>query len=845
MGTSIFQIATIPALFVILAALLITHSADSDRIHRRYLLYFLVVGTLMLAVMVMADQISSEQGNWSLLQIGGLLTPALIGVLAFSILQLRAAAKMRQSTRIGVVVLVLAQVACLYLLRDSRLEIGYLILPNVALLVIGWAVGNRNPWLAVILSLIILAGLWLMYQSSFNPPPEPTNDGIRFSLQWAFYSIPALIIVMPAVLLTTALRPAKNRSRWTQVILRGLACVLPIFPAYTIYWGSVWDQTSDGLFGIAIAQPASIVAVGAGMLMVLALRGRYRLIGLGFMIVMPVIPFQAMQLGRQADYHAITEERADQIALAVDQYKTREGYYPAALTDLTPRDIGYIEQPMILVGETWCYQGGADYYRLGAFYREYFSSPVSLHIYDSAGEPPTQGWDCDGREAAVLEHYPAPDNPAAFQPPQPTALPSSELDFPKTAVEPVLGGIATAVGSWSPDSAYFFFGAQSSDNTTTLHFLDGATGEVCDAAGQFTLVTELRSRHAWLPDGRLFFVNYDGQVVLLTPCTDEVTDITDRLKAAITDIRAYAPETGRLLLQGNSAYWILDAKTLNMQQIEGVVPNPNDLHWDQFTWLPGGNQVVISHLNGHDRTEGSTLYLIAGETGQVVNSLALDLASDQSAPFIEPLIDQQIILSGEGDLLIVDLGTSPAAVTNVMADIFKLDIDYPNEMSSAGWYTEAGGQGYYLVMRLNHPRNKALYWYHSTDNSITTVDNNRSTLVLLPDNQLWDMSPWEDQPSYQDTYDVITLASGASTVVKFPGHVPRNYPRLSFKYLAPTAQIAVASSQGVALHEVTDGAMNRFWDVSGDGYAPALLVSPDGASLIAAKDYGPLYWLRP
>jgi hypothetical protein len=485
-----------------------------------------------------------------------------------------------------------------------------------------------------------------------------------------------------------------------------------------------------------------------------------------------------------------------------------------------------------------------DYYRLGAFYREYFSSPVSLRVYESAGEAPTEDWDCDGREAAVLERFPSPmDNPAAFQPPQPTALPPSELEFPKTGVVPLLDGVTIAPGSWSPDSAYFFFGAQTIENATTLHFLVGDTGEICDVVGQFALVSELRSRHAWLPDGRLFFVNHEGQIVLLMPCSDEVTDITGQFHTTFTDIGAYAPETGLMLLQGEVTYWILDTASMTTQQIAGVTPNPYELHWDRFAWLPGGEQVVISHLNGRDRTEGSTLYLVSGTTGEVLNSLPLELASDQSAPFIEPLIDQQIVLSGEGDLLIVDLSADPPAVTNVMADIFELEIDYPNEMSSAGWY--ADGDGYYLVMRLNHPRNKALYWYHSTDKRITIVDNDRPTLTLLPDNQLWEMSIWEDQPSYQDEYEVITIESGESNIVKFPGHVPRGYPRLNFKYLAPTGQIAAASSQGVALHSLADGAMNVFWNLGGEGYAPALFVAPDGTALIAAQDYGPLYWLRP
>lgn len=213
---------------------------------------------------------------------------------------------------------------------------------------------------------------------------------------------------------------------------------------------------------------------------------------------------------------------------------------------------------------------------------------------------------------------------------------------------------------------------------------------------------------------------------------------------------------------------------------------------------------MISHLNGRDRTEGSTLYLVAGDTGQVIKSLALDLASDQSTPFVEPLIEQQVILSGENDLLLVDMSADPPSVTRVMPDIFDLEIEYPIEVSSAGWY--ANQQGYDLVIRLNHPRNNALYWYHSLDHHVEIVDNNLPTLTLLPDNQLWDMSPWEDQPAYRDEYEVIALETGETNNIQFPGHVPC---------------------------------------AGGDGYTPNLIVAPDGTAFIAAKSYGALYWMHP
>lgn len=101
------------------------------------------------------------------------------------------------------------------------------------------------------------------------------------------------------------------------------------------------DHTSDGLFGLAITMPAGIAAVGAGMVMAVVLPGKYRLGGLAFMALIPLLLFQAFDLGWRVSYHDITEGRAAQIAQALDQFHSREGHYPPTLTELT-RDLMFI-----------------------------------------------------------------------------------------------------------------------------------------------------------------------------------------------------------------------------------------------------------------------------------------------------------------------------------------------------------------------------------------------------------------------------------------------------------------------------------------------------------------------
>jgi hypothetical protein len=739
----------------------------------------------------------------------------------------------------------------LYLLRESRLGVSYFILPGVLLLVIVWGIGLRSRLAALVLTIVAVLGLAALNYTLWNEPPAlPIVDQISMPLGVSFYLMPALLIVLPAVLITLALRPlaetteGERRFTWQQGLLLALALLLPLLPSHVIYWGAIWDQTDDGIFAIVTAQPAAVFAIGAGMAMMLVLRGKYRLAGLAFMLLAPAIAWQAMTLGMQTSHHTITEERAARIAEALGQYRGREGRYPAALAELAPGDLLFIPQPVLLPGETWCYAAEADAYRLEAFYREFFSGPVSLRPYQFAGDAPATA--CGERLAAVQERFHAPmDSPAFFQPPEPTPLPPSALDFPKTPVQPLLEGARAVPGSWSADSHYFFFGAQTSETTMALHFVDNH-GALCSVPDEWAAAESLGRQHAWLPDGRVVYLDTGGRLVLLEPCGDEVIDLTGLVEEPITALAARAPQVGRLLLQGAEHYWLMDGlvqgQKPSVRQVTGVAPNPYDLHWDRFAFLPEGDMVAISHLNGRDAGAGSTLYLVAGESGEVLNSLPLEAASDQSAPWIEGLVGRQVMLSSEDGLLLIDLGSQPPQVTDVAADLFDLDADYPGEFASAGWVADTDGQGYYIVLRLNHPRERALYWLHGPDGAVQVVDDELPTVVLTPDGQVWDMSPWQDAPPTEPENVLVRLATGQSTVLSFAGHTPRSDFRLRYAYLPAMERLVVGSEQGVALHRLADGAMEMFWVLEG-GYSPDVFAAPDGTALVTSKPYGGLYWL--
>jgi hypothetical protein len=861
--TYLQQIAVMPALLLTLASLLALHGPNEEKGKRRFLLFLLVIGVLLLTAVFLTNQPPGAPYNSLSFQLPTLLTPAIAGVLALILLNLKSVGAFNRREKMTAGLLGLAMLILFGLLWNSRLSIAYLILPGAVALAIAWQLSNRYRRLAVFLSLYALAALFF-YNYLFQYQPDPASYvWLRFLLLPAFFIAPALLVGMPALFITMQMQQGTdgkpsgwvNPVRRTKIARLSLTFLLLGSLLYFLFWWAVWDQTQDMGIGFLALPMVGVTAVVAGMIMTTTLSGKHRIVGLLFMVLVPTLLYQVYELGHSISHHEITESRAGQIAEALDQFQAREGYYPETLAALRPRDLLFIWQPVILPGETWCYQGGADFYRLAAFHREFFSSPVSLRVYEAAGEPPSGSWECEAQLAAMKERYSSPmEDPAAFQPPMPTPLPEIEVGMPKTAVQPVLDGLPVAVGSWSPDGRYFVFGAKNGPMTAmTLHFLNGQTGEICTANGDFSYMERLHQHHVWLPDGeseatsdRLLFLDANGEMIVFTPCQPEGERLKDRFSETFTKIGGRGEANGRILLQSEAAFWILDGRSFTLQPISDVTPNLYDLHWDQAAWLPGGERLVISRLDDRSGSNaGATLYLVDGSSGQVETSLHMPGDFGQSAPWVEGLSEAEILLHSSGDWLIVDFSASPPQFTNVLADIFNLDVDFPDEISASGSFVDKDGSGYYLAVRLNHPRNQAVYLYHATTGQVHVYDHEHHTLLLLPDGELWEMAKQEGEPTYRDEYDLVLAAEpqAAQPRLFLSGHTPREYPHLSIRYLVATSQIAVASAHGISLVSLPDGKMTVYWDLVGDGFSPWLLPAPDGSALVAAKDLGGLYYL--
>jgi hypothetical protein len=140
--------------------------------------------------------------------------------------------------------------------------------------------------------------------------------------------------------------------------------------------------------------------------------GRRKLASVFFAAIVPLLMIAAERAGtldRNMEWGTlpgqVTESRAERINRGIQRFQAENGAYPQALSELTPRYLLYIPVPYIIPRQDWCYEGGADYYRFGYVYRDYFSTPASVRIHAAEGEPPDAAWDCD-EEAAKYQDIP-------------------------------------------------------------------------------------------------------------------------------------------------------------------------------------------------------------------------------------------------------------------------------------------------------------------------------------------------------------------------------------------------------------------------------------------------------
>jgi hypothetical protein len=283
-------------------------------------------------------------------------------------------------------------------------------------LIVVLRVARTRPQFLFVLSMVSLLGLRFLNSSalmlSFFGVIETTSGPLVWILMlvWIlFSSVPFLVAGLAAAHVYHYARTSMETGgrlagiiRWTHPVL---AVLLLIYLAYTIYWASIWDQTNDGFGGLFLALSVQLIAVAAGIALVAMLKGRLRFGGVAFGVLAPLLFIQALNRGMEVSYHELTENRAALIEQALERYHLARGSYPMELSELTPRYLLQVPEPVILRDVGWCYRGGENYYQLGTFYREFFGLSVSFRIYNHAGDPP-DSWMCEEKMEYVHTRHP-------------------------------------------------------------------------------------------------------------------------------------------------------------------------------------------------------------------------------------------------------------------------------------------------------------------------------------------------------------------------------------------------------------------------------------------------------
>jgi hypothetical protein len=860
----------IPTVLVIIAAgVLIRKLGHPDTAGQRLFLFVAWAGMGLLAVIFIVSWLMFPP---PLSGLSVLLAPAACSINAMAFLQLHEFSTLRRKDKILIYLALALLVGLTVVLLGANIAkrsvpqfLNGSLVPGAilsgAVLVAGiWRLGRRYSallGLGAFVGLALFNGWVVGVPLPVEPPPA-----LPLWMAWLsaaiYLTLPGSIIAIAALLISIGLEriPLGGQRRlvsWWPVAGRlALAGVLLAYFVYTFAWTWIWDQSDDGMRAVAITSVSDLAAIAAGVVIGLTSIGWRRWAGVVFAGLVPVLMFGVLS---GYDYgfihHKITEARATRIQEAVAHFQAAHGRYPAELGELVPGELWWISPPVVLYGQGWCYQGGSDYYRLGAIYREDSSAPFSVRVYASAGTPTGMSWVCDAKLAEVKSQYDAPESLSTI--PTPTPLPTSVVSIQRTTVQPILRAASMTVGSWSPSGEYLVFGLPelSGDQTLLdLQFLKAKTGEVCQA-NERKWVRGLRSdglteHFAWLPSGRLLYVSEAGEMAVFQPCMAGMEDLTGRYPMTFTRAVSYNEQNGRVLLKNQASYWILDGASLAARQIAGVTPNPNEFQSDRYAWSLGGDRLAITRVNGQEAKGGTTVYIAETVSGTVERSLPFNYGPDwPDPPFVDWLTHDELLVQGGGTVKVIDLRSDPPGVKDLIRDVFLLDAVYPNDFSSEDTVALPGEGGYFVGVRVNRPQNQAVYVYASKTGHVEVFHSEANLLLFLPGGNWMQLPKFESPPTYQDEYEMVWQDQSVETrLLKVEGHVPRSQPQLFPKYLPNRSQLIFSSLQGISLISIPGGETAKFWTLTGGGGSSSRLYpAPLGEGLVVAAQGDGLYYI--
>lgn len=396
-------LAAIPSIAVLAAGQWYVARTDSQGQKSTWILFWMAAAILLTIPFVVFSQ-NFFTGAPGLVML--LVIPALVGLQALLLVHWRDVYALWIERRflVSITLLTLVLTLASTALGDPRLT-ALLVVPALAASAV-WMVSTRLgsgglAIIAVLLALVLIVDALGILGNHYV-----------YSVPWlrSAYAIVSglgslLAVIFSALCLQRYFRETPEGKRSNSALYLWLAVILVLCSAAVILRHGVLVNATSRAAEDHL--PFAGIAAGliAGLLLALNASGKDRNAGIAFMILVPLLLTVSYAIGLRVDGQAITAARADRIGSAIERFYSDTGEYPVELGELTPSYMPYISGPLTGRGQTWCYQSGSGFYRLGyVFFQRYYEYPDGTPYWDpfyevkvpySAGTPPAGDWMCD------------------------------------------------------------------------------------------------------------------------------------------------------------------------------------------------------------------------------------------------------------------------------------------------------------------------------------------------------------------------------------------------------------------------------------------------------------------
>lgn len=388
-------------------------------------------------------------------------------------------------------------------------------------------------------------------------------------------------------------------------------------------------------------------------------------------------------------------------------------------------------------------------------------------------------------------------------------------------LEPFAQGRDVDPGEWSPDGRYLTFGQRAPASSgsdriyTTFSVFDRQTGDICAVAepwlGNFFPMNEL----IWLPDGQLLVLAGD-EIQLTRPCAGNLENLTNLFGEVVEASYPIRNGKARLVLAGESAFWIYDHETGAVTKL--TEPQPRGSDNDRVFWSPSGQVIAISQTEAGG--SAATITFVEPESGLVTDSLTVATSGSVSVTWMDWVLEDVMYVfrsAGIGGTVVERAARGGWSQTEINAASFGLSEGQADQIQATGAVAAADGEHYRLLVVLITGAGYQLNVLSSETGSVETYPLAPDTLLLLNNRASLPLYFQNYAEVMGDTWKLFDLE--APEVNRQPvavgGHFGRNYEQLQLAWLPGRQQVLFGSSQGISLVDIESGNLHGYWQLGG------------------------------